>query len=602
MIALKYGKRKVINYRGARIVVGGLTARNKIDILLYISKELGMSNEERALYDQVLRLAQEIFEADNCTLRLFDGKYLQPVAFINENTGKRRPLLPGEGFSGAVFAEGKSKLILDLNQHPEYLDRFETTQCVLCVPIMSDNEKLGTISIEKTISHFYRKDDLEILEAMASQIALAVTKVRLISRLQEEKRKVQKIQEQLEWDLRMGRNVQEQIISRNIAPWNCLYFSAFYQPMVEVSGDFFQVWRSREHVTIFLADVSGHGVPAALITMTLHHQFMNCMDRGLGLMETLEEINNHTQPILPEGIYFTAQILRIYADYSFSYVNAGHVKIIQYHHEDHKFSEWDSKGIPLGITVLKREQYEERFGLLKPGDMLLFLTDGMSEQRNKKGEEVGLGRILHWLQEALKENEPQFDCEKIKNTFLDKWRAFVGDTPQGDDLTFLLVGFSPKQREALQIYDRAKKAFIKGQLEQAEKLSQRAHETEPNFTQNLILLSKIAMLKKEYGQTAHFLELYLRNTGDKNPQIHYLLGLAYLRSGHITLAKKVYKKILAMKHDYLRAYLALAQCYLKEGSFPKARRTLENALLVFPQEPKIRNFMKKVEDYASAKL
>lgn len=597
MIELKYGKRKVINYRGAKVVVGGLTARNKIDILLYISKELGKANEVETLYQQVLYLAQEIFEPDNCTLRVFDGEFLQPVAYLNENTGKRRPLKPGEGFSGAIFSEGKAKLILDLEKHPEYLDRFETTRCVLCVPITNNEEKLGTISIEKTISHFYKKDDLEILEAMASQIGLALTKVRLIAHLQEERKKQQKIQEQLEWDLRMGRSVQTQIIQKTIPPWNGLYFSAFYQPMVEVSGDYFQVYRSREHVTIFIADVSGHGVPAALVTMTLHHQFHSCMERGLGLLETLEEVTNNTLPILPEGIYFTGQILRIYADFSFSFVNAGHVKMYQYQKRENTFLSWDGKGIPLGFSAMKRDMYEERFGEIKPGDFLIFLTDGMTEQRNTDKEEVGINRILDWLKENIEKNPVEKTLEETMQEILAKWKNFTHGTKQSDDLTLLLVGFSPLYQQAKETYQKAKVVYQKKDYTKAETLALQAYELELSYSQNLLLLSKLNFHKRDWLKASEYLNSYLIYSGDKNPEIHYLLGLAYVRLGNIKEAKKIFKKTLALKQDFLRAHLALATCYLREKAFPKAKKTLQIASRLFPQETKINQYLEKVEKY-----
>ncbi|MCB1138601.1 MAG: serine/threonine protein phosphatase, partial [Leptospiraceae bacterium] len=73
MIDVKYGKRKVVNYRGARMVVGGLTAKNKIDILLYISREFAQINSQSELFDRVLSLCEEIFEVDNIHLRLWNA-------------------------------------------------------------------------------------------------------------------------------------------------------------------------------------------------------------------------------------------------------------------------------------------------------------------------------------------------------------------------------------------------------------------------------------------------------------------------------------------------------------------------------------------------
>jgi sigma-B regulation protein RsbU (phosphoserine phosphatase) len=64
-------------------------------------------------------------------------------------------------------------LIHDLSQYPQYLDPGEMTLCVICAPISVRDDRLGTISVEKNTSHFYKNDDLEILEAMAAQVAIA---------------------------------------------------------------------------------------------------------------------------------------------------------------------------------------------------------------------------------------------------------------------------------------------------------------------------------------------------------------------------------------------------------------------------------------------
>ncbi|MCE9499978.1 MAG: GAF domain-containing protein, partial [Leptospira sp.] len=179
MIEQKYGTRKVVNFRGARKVVGGLTDQNKISVLLYISKEFGSVDKQEELFGTVINLCREIFECDNTTLRLFDGELLVPVKFIKETSPPRRNLEPGEGFSGATFASRKSLLIPDLTQTPEYLDPGESTRCAMCVPMLHKDEVMGTISVESDTEFFYKEDDLEILEALGSQLAMALTGVRL---------------------------------------------------------------------------------------------------------------------------------------------------------------------------------------------------------------------------------------------------------------------------------------------------------------------------------------------------------------------------------------------------------------------------------------
>ncbi|MCX7633360.1 MAG: SpoIIE family protein phosphatase [Turneriella sp.] len=597
MIEIKYGKRKVVNYRGARIVVGGLTAKNKIDILLYISKELARSNDENSLYALVMRLIVEIFEVDNMTLRLWDGQYLQPVAFLNHKLAMRRPLKPGEGFSGTVFASGKSTLITDLSKHPEYLDPDEKTRCVVCVPIINESEKLGTLSIEKEISHFYKKDDQEILEALAAQLALAITKVRLITGLVEARQKERKIQQQLEWDLKMGRNVQRQIVQQDILPWNSLSFACHYAPMVEVSGDYFAVHRTKDYLTILLADVSGHGVPAALVTMALHYHFHYCMDRGLGLIDTLEELSEHTRPILPEGVYFTAQLVRIFSDHSYSFVNAGHMKLIHYQSAEQQFRENDTAGIPLGFTRFMRSNFEERSGTMQPGDLLVMLTDGITEQRNPQGQEVQIDRLYGWLQSALvaRAQGQASDLESVLQRLMRQWSDFVGTAAQTDDRTLLLAELNPQLPRARQFFDEAKAALELGDYPSAESLATSAHACDESLPTNLLLLTKLAYRRKDWPAAIHYLRRYAETSGAKSAKIFFLIGSFYLRCHDIANAKREFKKALALAPDFTRAHLALANCYLKENAYAKARRALQHAQRILPQEKRIMRALEYVE-------
>ena len=79
MLELKYGKRRVVKYRGAKTVIGGLTPKDKIDILMYVSKELSTINDTQLLFDRVIELCSEIFEADNVTVRIEEAGRLNPV-------------------------------------------------------------------------------------------------------------------------------------------------------------------------------------------------------------------------------------------------------------------------------------------------------------------------------------------------------------------------------------------------------------------------------------------------------------------------------------------------------------------------------------------
>lgn len=582
MLELKYGKRRVVKYRGAKTVIGGLTPKDKIDILMYVSKELSTINDPRLLFDRVIGLCSEIFEADNVTVRIFEANQLSPVAFLRQSVPERRPLGSGEGFSGSIFETQQSRLIYDLSQHPEYLDPGEETLCVICAPISVRSERLGTLAVEKNTSHFYKRDDLDILEAMAAQVALAILNARLITGMLEAQTVQNRMNSQLQFDLRIGRTVQSQIIHSEIPAFKAIDFMAAYEPMVEVSGDYFDYYRSHESLTVILADVSGHGVPAALITMALHYHFRLLSAQGLSLLELLAQLSESMKPILPSGIYFTAQLLRIHSDYSFTFVNAGHPKMLHFSaYSNELLTQYDTPGFPLGIAPFDVSDYEETSGKLRPGETLVMLTDGFAEQQNSKHEQPGSEKVVSWLAKALA--EPADAIEK----FMQSFKAYRGDEPNGDDLTVLTLHYNLRHLEADTHLHQSRQKMRTGDYSAAREQALAALAVRPQHTDALIIVGKLAMLSRDYVTASRYLANACALDDHVDPQILLLTGHAAYKADDISSAKRFLKLLLAEEPHNTKASILLIRCYVRSREPQKAARTLNAALKFAPQNEKL---------------
>ncbi|MBX7059455.1 MAG: SpoIIE family protein phosphatase [Leptospirales bacterium] len=591
MIEVKYGKRKVVSFRGNKMVVGGLTAKNKIDILLYISKEFANISNQSELFDRLLALCQEIFEVDNVTLRLWENELLRPVRFLKETSPPRRDLHSGEGFSGRVFEERQATIIADLRSEPELIDEGESTLCTICVPILYKENILGVIAIEKDIPYFYKEDDLEILEAMASQLALALNEVRLIEGLIE-------AQKRIDEDLKMGRNVQAQIVTADLPPWNGIHFGCYYEPMVEVSGDYFDVMRRGPSTTLLLADVSGHGVSAALVTVTIHHEFRRCVEQGMGLPEIMEALGESIRPKLPEGTYFTAQIVRVYNDQTYSMVNAGHHRLLHYVAEDADFRQIDTAGIPLGIMESRRADYPEAFGRLAPGDMLVMYTDGLTEQRDREGRELGYEKPVAWLREArlaAQQSGAAYDARDICRALIERWKDHVKGAPRGDDVTVLLAMVNPGYNEAAELFRKSRTSIAQKNPHRAFTYSTQAYQQEPSLLDNLLLLARMYYREADYNSASRYLREYVESSGERSAQIFFMLGNVYYKGGDVAAAKREFKQSLSVDFAYSDSSLMLARCYLKESQNAKALKILRQACKAAPANEQLRAALANVE-------
>ncbi|TGL55021.1 GAF domain-containing protein [Leptospira kemamanensis] len=601
MVDFKVSKRMLVNFRGQNKVVGGLTDKDKIAILLYISKEFANLDREDQLFSKVILICQEIFESDNTTLRLWDGEFLVPVKFVKETEPPRRNLKSGEGYSGTVFESREPMLVNDLSRSAHYFDEGEKTKSVMCVPIMQKEEILGTLAVESERENFYILDDLEILEALTSQLALALYGVRLIEGLVTARAREAAILNQLEWDLKMGRNVQSQILPQDLSAWNGIYFASHYEPMAEVSGDLVDIVRQGHSLTAINIDVSGHGIPAALVTMAIHHQFRRSVMAGLGLTEIMEELGEKLREQLPESTYFTAFMVRIFSDYTFGYVNAGHQRMLHYKASDDTFIQYDTKGVPLGILPVRKIDYEEKQGKLEPGDFLLLISDGFSEQRNHLKDEVGVERIQTWLHDEREklviEGRGKVDLKKLSNAFIKRFRAYQGEVPNGDDLSFLFLYCGDSIPEASHYIQLAKQSNSKMKTEEAYAQALKAFSIDSSLKEILVFLGKMYYRDGKYKEAIRYLEEYLRTSGDNTAASHFTMGRAYYKAGMISEAKRALKMALSSDHSFAKASILLAQCYLKENAKPKAIKVLQQGVKNTPQSLELKSSLLRLESH-----
>lgn len=175
------------------MVVGGLSSKNRIDILLHISKEFASIDNQTELFDRVVILCKEIFEADNVTIRLTQAasSKLFPVR-VSELPGAAE-FSRGESQAEEVFRTRQSMSLDNLESFPGYSSLSDSIRCALIAPVISRDECTGTLAIEKDRPFFFKKDDLEILEALASQLGLKIREVRSIENLKEAKKETDEI-------------------------------------------------------------------------------------------------------------------------------------------------------------------------------------------------------------------------------------------------------------------------------------------------------------------------------------------------------------------------------------------------------------------------
>ncbi len=237
-------------------------------------------------------------------------------------------------------------------------------------------------------------------------------------------------------ELEAAKKIQQFIIPDNFDFINYPKISGIYLPIEDIGGDFFDCYKLDNNRSAFLiADVTGHGIPAAL-TMTMSKMLFSIYaEKFNNAADLMSEINRQLRGTLLDMQYITAFYL-IYnqSDKTLSYSNAGHTRPLFYKSSKKQIIALDSFGWFIGIS--DNTDYEEKKINVAEGDRLFLYTDGITEAKNRQGEDFGEIRLARFLKENLDLHGKDF-CDQLLNTV----NKYAEGTEINDDIAFLNIEF-----------------------------------------------------------------------------------------------------------------------------------------------------------------
>src|SRR5580693_2047804 len=240
-------------------------------------------------------------------------------------------------------------------------------------------------------------------------------------------------------DLQIAREIQTWLLPGVPPQIPGLAIAYATRPANTVAGDYYDVFprpgRSNDdnRVVLAVADVAGKSIPAAMLMATFQASLKTLSTAHVALPELAANMNRYACGNSQGGLRFTTAFLAEYdpVHRTVDYINAGHNNPIL-RRADGKIERLDVGGLPYGI--LPDAKYETATVTLAPGDWLIIFTDGLVEAENSRQEEYGEARLLAAI-EAGKSSEP---ADMLKR-FMAELDIFVGNTPQHDDVTCLLL-------------------------------------------------------------------------------------------------------------------------------------------------------------------
>ncbi|REK06060.1 MAG: FHA domain-containing protein [Planctomycetota bacterium] len=315
--------------------------------------------------------------------------------------------------------------------------RFDTSQSIadlkirsmMCAPLVdSEGRSLGVIQIDaKDSRHRFQKEDLDVLASIASQAAIAVDN----AQLHETSLKQQAIQR----DLELAHKVQRGLLPEAPPSMTGYHFFDFYEPANQVGGDYYDyIELPNNRLAIVLGDVSGKGVPAALLMAKLSGEVRYWLASEPSPAAAMSRINGSFSRSGWQDRFVTFIVAVLdSASHGLTIVNAGHMAPLLRHSKGKVEEIGDEQaGLPLGVDAdYQYEQYEHS---LAAGDFVALFTDGISEAMDSNGDLYGLERLRELLA------QPSASVDELGQQILDDVQRFVGGRPQSDDMCLACFG------------------------------------------------------------------------------------------------------------------------------------------------------------------
>lgn len=365
-----------------------------------------------------LRLLNEIHEALGSTMALEEllemilekaFQHLTPgqgVIYLRDETGEieggfyraasrsRDPSGEDILFSRSLFREvtekGMAALVFDVASDERFADaksmQFSGVRSLVAAPLLGPDESLGMIALStKGSSRHFGEGELELLVSLASVAALRIRNAALAEEAAERRR--------LESELALARRIQLSLLPDALPDVPGYRVAASNEPSRGVSGDYYQVLSRRDgdEIVFMVADVSGKGIGAALLTASLEALSAAPVEDGQEAHVILEKLSRLLDRRTPPEKYATA-IMAILEPSTgqLRIANAGHNPGLLIRRTG-AVEELSSTGPPLGLVPDSTYKLVE--DSLGEGDTLLLYTDGITEASRPDGEEYELERL-----------------------------------------------------------------------------------------------------------------------------------------------------------------------------------------------------------------
>jgi phosphoserine phosphatase RsbU/P len=407
-------------------------------LLLEISREISQSIDLQDVVSHLLASVRTVVEYDAAGIFVLHRNLpfgpaigtnliaaMATVGFDHIAEGNDPMLRSGKGIVGHVISSGRAVVAPDVSRNPHYVEGRPATRSEVAVPIVTNTEVIGALNLESDRVGAYSAADAERLQAFAVAAAIAIEKA-LLHRQVVEKHLI-------EQQLRTAREVQASLLPAGPPAIAGFDIAGLNLPAWDIGGDYFDYLPlPGGRLGVVIADVSGKGVPAALLMATFRAALRVEARRNQSIPAVIANVHQTLVESMDPSRYVTAVygVLDPRAG-SFSYVNCGHNPPIV------RRAGGNRELLPTGrraIGMLGHQAVDVSTIRLGDGDALVLYTDGVVEVTDAGDREFGVEGVMHVLADAAPRS-----ASGIIDALVAATRAHADGGRYGDDFTLLVM-------------------------------------------------------------------------------------------------------------------------------------------------------------------
>jgi sigma-B regulation protein RsbU (phosphoserine phosphatase) len=415
-----------------------LSPEAKYRLLLKLSQEIGRSLDLQEVLEYLLESLRTTVQYDAAGVFVLNrrvklgqdaaGRMIAGMAVVGFDDTPRDedPMFRrGEGIIGHVIATGQTVISPDVRRDPLYVQGRVGTLSEIAVPIVSGGDVIGALNLESNTVDAFSEADVEFLEFFAVAAAISIEKAVLHREMLEKHR--------IEQQLRIAKEVQMALLPASSPALTGYDVAGTNVPTWEIGGDYFDYLPQPDgRFGVAIADVSGKGVPAALIMATFRAALRAQRVKDM----PLDAIAGRLNRILLDSMDTSRFVTAFYGlldprTGAMGFANCGHNPPLLLRAAGER-NLLTSGGPALGMW--HEAAFEPGAASVLPGDILVLYTDGVIEVMNAAGEMFGVDR----LEQAIR-SRPQRTSRDLVEAVIQATRAFAGRAGFEDDFTLVVI-------------------------------------------------------------------------------------------------------------------------------------------------------------------